>query len=71
MNKYFAIFNTETQQFVDVHEAIAFGADVDFQIYPELFSDDEGTLAIMIHEAGKVGEWIVVPVNVNITFTRK
>ena len=70
MNKLFAIWNNETKQFVNVPQALEAGADVDFQPYPELFSDDEGILALIIHEANKHGEWDVVPVTVNITIIK-
>ena len=71
MNKFYAIWDTETKQFITCAGALKAGADVEFQSYDELFSDDDGTLAIIIHEASKVGEWEVVPVNLTITLTLK
>jgi hypothetical protein len=71
MNKFYAIWDTETKQFVNVHEVLKAGADVEFQPYPELFSDDDSSLAILIHEAGMVGIWEVVPINLTITLTKQ
>lgn len=70
IEQYFGIWDTENNRFVTVPEAEAEGADVSRRPYAELFSDDEGELAMIIHEASKVGEWEVVPVNVTITMTR-
>jgi hypothetical protein len=71
MNKktYFAILDTETNTLVNAEQAEKAGADVVKTHYPELFSDDDGELAFIIHEANKVGEWKVVPVSVDIQIT--
>ena len=72
MKKLFALLNTETKQFVTRLEASDAGADLWINLpFNELFSDDEGELAIIVHEANKHGEWEVVPVNVTITITKK
>ena len=74
MNKnYFAIMDTETNKFVTAPEAVNAGADPSADAvshpFPELFSEDDGELAFTIHEANKVNDWKVVPVNVDIQVT--
>ena len=67
---YFAILDTETNKLVTADEAVNAGADPSANAvshpFPELFSEDDSELAYMIHEANKVNDWKVIPVNVNI-----
>ena len=71
---YFAILDTETNKFVTADEAVNAGADINSDAvgnihFKEMFAEDDGELAYIIHDAGKVNDWKVVPVNVDIKIT--
>ena len=72
MNKeYFAIWDTENKRFVTSEEAVDAGADANTDSvsnphYLDLFHSDTDELVYIIHDAGKTGEWEVIPVTVDI-----
>jgi hypothetical protein len=71
MNEFFAILDTETNKLVTASEAVNAGSDpssdaVAYKHHDSLFSEDDSELAYIIHEANKVNDWKVIPVNVSI-----
>jgi len=68
---YFALLDNTTGNFVTRQQAIDAGSDLIYLPFNELFSDDDGELALIVHDAGKEADWDCVPVSVNINFTRK